>query len=306
MELPLAEVCARLVALGLWERVMPYHWAVKPRGTALPYFCAIRRGERPSVAFRFMLLEGWQTFRDYIHTCARNDYAFYSTPMELPHFELVVFSDGKAAKVFRHDPGYVPVSLTAEQEKTCARMLWEVYGVMMRIESDPQLPLSFSDSQAVFARVEGADGVWRDAPLAIPAERQYVERISFAKADIAKAKDLKFDATFKLELDFGLKPDMMTTEARPRCAYLLAAADAESGEKVIWECVSVSRETGLKGLWEGLAAHFLKRILALGRVPGEVRVKSPRVFRMLRPLCIELPFKLSLHDSLPALAKILV
>ena len=38
-----------------------------------------------------------------------------------------------------------------------------------------------------------------------------------------------------------------------------------------------------------------------GRVPGEICLVSGRVFRMLRALCVELPFKLSLHDSLPAL-----
>jgi len=36
-------------------------------------------------------------------------------------------------------------------------------------------------------------------------------------------------------------------------------------------------------------------------VPGEVRVLSGRVFRMLRPLCLELPFKLSKVASLPRL-----
>ena len=47
--------------------------------------------------------------------------------------------------------------------------------------------------------------------------------------------------------------------------------------------------------------QFLREIIRIGRVPGEVRVRSMRMFRMLRPLCIELPFKLSVHDRLERL-----
>ena len=44
--------------------------------------------------------------------------------------------------------------------------------------------------------------------------------------------------------------------------------------------------------------QLLRELIRIGKVPGEIKVRSGRVFRMLRPLCIELPFKLSLHEKL--------
>ena len=42
-----------------------------------------------------------------------------------------------------------------------------------------------------------------------------------------------------------------------------------------------------------------RKMIARGRIPGELMMRSQRLFRMLRPLCIDVPVKLSLHDSLP-------
>jgi hypothetical protein len=47
--------------------------------------------------------------------------------------------------------------------------------------------------------------------------------------------------------------------------------------------------------------RVLANIIAKGRVPGEIKVVSGRVFRLMRPLCMDLPFRLSLHDRLPRL-----
>ena len=51
--------------------------------------------------------------------------------------------------------------------------------------------------------------------------------------------------------------------------------------------------------------RLLKNLIARGRIPGNIRLLSGRVFRMLRPLCVEIPFKISLHDSLPRLEQAL-
>ena len=45
----------------------------------------------------------------------------------------------------------------------------------------------------------------------------------------------------------------------------------------------------------------LRELVRRGRIPGEIKVRSGRVFRLLRPLCVELPFKLSLHEKLDRL-----
>ena len=138
-------------------------------------------------------------------------------------------------------------------------------------------------------------------PLALYARLAalYAEKkISFDKAEIKRAQDRPFIADEVLHVDFGLVPNLMTKEPRPRCVYRLVVFDPATKTTVADKRVSVSPESGLRHVWETMPAQFLKLLIENGRVPGEVKVASGRVFRMLRPLCMELPFKLSLHDRL--------
>ena len=294
------EIGRMMDALDAWEGALPSNWAVRPKGTVFPYFCSVMKGDGTRVKVRFLMLEGWQTFHDFVRTRQDRFFGFYSTPMELPHYELVAFPDG-VVNVFRHDPGYVPRQLRPEEEGLVAKILWESYGVLMRIESEPRLALRYADSNAMFSRHETAPGEWADAPLPIAAPAVYVERISFPKDDIARAKDLPFATDEAWEVDFRFLPSLVTQEPRPRCAYALVAVDAKTGERIVSDRVSVSRDGGLKALWESMPSRLLKHILARGRFPGEIRLVSGRVFRMVRPLCQQIPFKLSMHDSLPRL-----
>ena len=118
---------------------------------------------------------------------------------------------------------------------------------------------------------------------------------------ITRAKDLPFAAGDSVELDFRLVPGLATKEKRPRCAYVLAGVDGSSGENIIWNCMSVNPETGLRGMWESVPPRILGLLSARGRMPGEIKVVSGRMFRLMRPLCMEIPFRLSLHDRLPRL-----
>ncbi len=294
------EIGRRLEALNLWEMIAPYNWAIKPLGTVFPYFCTTIRGDGQFVKTRFLLLEGWQTLHDFVRTRADRNFGFYSTPMELPHFELVILPN-REVKVYRHDAGYVPRELTPAEHALMGRMLWEAYGVIMRLETESGLPLKFSDEKAMFARIETAPDVWRDAPLEIPDPRPHVEKITFSKSDISQAKDLPFAAEEAIELDFRIQPQLMTRDPRPRCAYVLAAIDGQTHEQIIYDKLSIHPDGGLKEMWETIPNRLLKHLLARGRIPGQIKLLSPRLFRMIRPLGTELPFKISLHDALPHL-----
>ena len=294
------EIGAKMDALGLWKLLEPYNFAVKPRGTVFPYFCTVLKGERKPVKSRFLMLEGWQTLHDFVRTRIDRNFGFYSTPIEMPHLELVVLEDGQM-RIFRHDTGYMPFEAKDAQRDFAARILWEAYGVMLRVEADRKLPLKFSDEKAIFARVEIAAGQWEDRPLEIPDPPPHTEKVSFPKADIKSAQDLPFVKEDVLDLDFGLLPNVMTKEPRPRCVYELKAVDPKTGETAIASRVSVHPEAGLKGMWESMPVQVLREFIRRGKVPGELRTRSGRVFRLLRPLCMELPFKLSLHDRLPSL-----
>ena len=287
-------------ALGLWDLLEPYNFAVKPKGTVFPYFCTVLKDDRAAVRARFLMLEGWQTLHDFVRTRFDRNFGFYLTPAEMPHFELIVLATGET-RLFRHDPGYVPQEANAAQKAFAARILWESYGVMLRVEADRTLPLRFVDEKAIFARVETAPGTWTDAPLEIPDPPPYAERVTFPTEAVKAAQDLPFAKDEALELDFRLLTGVMTREPRPRCVYALRAVDAKTGEVAIDRRASVDPETGLRGLWEAMPGVVLDEIVRRGRVPGEIRLSSGRVFRLLRTLCLELPFKISLHDSLDKL-----
>ena len=295
------EIGARMDALGIWELLEPCNFAVKPRGTVFPYFCTVLKGERKPVKVRFLMLEGWQTLHDFVRTRYDNNFGFYSTPAEMPHLELVVV-EGGAPALFRHDPGYMPQPATDAQRALAERILWEAFGVMLRVESDRGLPLKFAGERAIFARVEKEVGVWADEPLVIPDPPPHVEKISFPTVDVKKAKDLPFIPDDAIEVDFGIVQGVMTRDPRPRAVYALVAADAKTGERLMDSRTSISPDGGLRSLWESMPPQLLKELLRIGKVPGEIRVRSMRVFRMLRPLCIELPFKLSVHDKLDHLS----
>ena len=298
MDVAPEEIGKRMDALRLWGALLPFNWAVKPSGTAFPYFCSVMAGDGAPVQIRFLMLEGWQTLHDYVRTRDDANFGFYSTPAELPHLELVILKSG-GMHLFRHDTGYVPAVANGAQRELAAKILWESYGIMLRIESDPKLPMKFAGEKAVFARIEDPPGKWSDAPLVIPDPPPYVEKIAIGKDDIKAAQDLPFASGEALEVDFRIVPGLQTSDGqRPRCVYQLIAADSATGAKEIDLSVSVSPDGGLKSLWEAMPPQLLKALMRRGRIPGELRVKSGRVFRFLRPLCIELPFKLSLHDSL--------
>ena len=297
----LETIGARMDALGLWDVLAPYNFAVKPRGTVFPYFCTVLKGDGKPVKARLLMLEGWQTLHDFVRVRMDRDFGFCSQPTELPHFELVVLADG-SAQVFRSDAGYVPQEVAAAPARELVgKILWESYGVFLRVEGDRSLPLKFAEDRAVFARVEDAKGRWSDVPLPIPDPPPHRETVSLPKALVKSAQDLPLVAADVMELDFRMLPNVMTREPRPRCVYELSAADGRTGEAAFASRVSILPEGGLRALWEAMPVQVLHEIVRRGKVPGEIRVRSGRVFRLLRPLCLELPFKLSLHDRLERL-----
>ena len=289
-------LAAKMDQLGLWDRVLPFNWAVKQKGTAVPYFCSVIKGEVPLVKVRFLMLAGWQTLNEYVLSRADPQIGFYSSPMEIPHYELVIAITGEA-RLFRYETGYMPVEANEKQRAFIQPILWQSYGLMLRMENDERLPLKYAEERAIFARVEKGNDVWEDEPLMIPDARPIVEKISLSKDLVGKVKDLPFLKEVSYNFDFLLDPKLMTAEKRPRTVYRLWARDNSTDETVIDTRISLPSEATLKSLWEEMPAEVLKNFLRLGKVPGELRVQSGRVFRFLRPLCLELPLKLSLHDS---------
>lgn len=300
MDRTIEDIGAKMNALGIWEKLLPYNFAVKPRGTVFPYFCTVLKGDRKPIKVRFLMLEGWQTLHDFVQLLHDRNYGFYLSPAEMPHFELLVLEDGQIT-LFRHDMGYVPIRADEAQRKLVAKILWEAYGVMMRLENDGKLPLRYASDKAIFARIENGDGTWNDGPLEVPNSRHHVEQVTFQKADIKAAKDLPIIPDMVIDVDFRIAQNIITKEKRPRFVYRLLAIDDKTNSTIIDSNVSMAHNSTLKELWESMPAQVLKCIVKGGKVPREIQVMSGRVFRLLRPICMELPIKLSMHDTLKAL-----
>lgn len=292
-------IAKKLKELDLWSQASSYNFAVKLKNLVFPYFCVfLTKDQREEgTAVRLLMLEGWQTLHDFIRTQLDANFGVYTAIDEFPHYELVLMKSGELT-LKRHDTGYQPQDLTPAQEKIVAKILWEVYGILFRLESEPQLPLKYLGEQAIFGRVEKRDGSWEDAPLPITPPLAYVEKVSFEKDDLKAAKDLEFVRGGVINVDFRLLSGRFTDEARPRAIYNLVVYDPLKKKRLFDATTRLEKDSGLKEMWEAMPRIFLKFLIKFGMVPGEVRVAGGRMFRFLRPLCLDLPFKLTIDERL--------
>ena len=300
------EVAAAIAELNVWDKVAAHNWALVPQTSEEPYIVSAgpeKDREKGPVVGRLLLFPGLENFRNFAITRQMPDFGVWMSPLEFRHWEVIAVRDGKA-EIFGNVPGYVPQPPTDADREFLAPLLYESLGVLMRIEEDPKLPLRYLEKEhALFARKEVVDGVWQDGPLRMPAdgEVKFVERVSLDTAKCRLAANLPVATEEKWEVDFVMVPAYHTREARPRFLYVFAAVDAATGARAMWLKISVGgTDAALKALWEGHAARLMEAMLRLGRAPGEIHVRSGRMARFLRPLCMHVPFKLVHHARLGA------
>lgn len=297
MEHTAEEIAAKIDSLGMWDVLCRYNFAIKPLNTPFHYFFSAKCDGAGAAGKRIMLFEGWRTYHDYVHLMADRNYGLFTVPLEFPHFELVASGAGRFMPL-RFDPGYVPRAPEGDAMTLCSKIVWQVYGMAMRMENDEKLPLSYADGRALFSRVETADGKWEDAPFPIPDEIPQKESIAIAAKLVNAAKDLPIDANLSYEIDFRAIPNLVTKEAKQRYAYRLAVADGTSGDSILSEFTSVRNSSEVRSAWLDISSRMMSLFARTGRIPSEIKVLSQRMMRILRPVGMELPIKISLHDSL--------
>jgi len=301
------EVARAIAALDVWSKAATHNWALVSQLAEEPFLATVNPGGEGPLRGRLLLFPGFKPFREYMLVRRVPDFGVATTPMDFPHFEAVGLEGGKA-ELFCYRPGMVPMPPTPDENAILGPLLYASYGLMMRIEEDPELLVRYSSENAMFSLREGLDGKWRDAPLKIPPEPNPIwqENVSLDKKKCEAAARLPFARDEKWEADFVLAPMFRTNEPRPRFLYLLAAVDADSHRRMVWLKMSVGTgPDALKTMWEGHAQRFLDAILKQGRIPGEIHIRSSRFARFLRPLGLQLPFKLVQHAKLPALESVL-
>lgn len=296
------EVAEAIAKLGAWRTAAAHNWALLPADCGEPWLVTVIPGDAAANPARVLLFHGWRDFHCFL--ISRQDANFWvaASPEDINHLE-VVFPQGSPPGLFACAEGYMRAKVDAATEPLFAAMLYECFGLFMRFETDPGLAMKYVSERALFARRQEQYGKWSDCALPLPEKQpQFVEKVSLRKDILARAKDLPFDTSWHLELDFGRLPNVQTNEPRPRAIYLFGAVDSANGNRFAWRTMAVSgRPDGLVALWQTLAPQLLDHIVSAGKVPGEIHVRSMRMVRFMRPLGMQLPFKLVVHSELPAL-----
>ncbi len=298
-------IAAAIARLDLWQTAVGRTWAVTLETEGEPFIVHVGGAAGSEVKGRLLVFRGFDAFRDFRIFQRNPEIGVAMSPLDFPHWE-VVGTAGGGAEAYSFEPGYVPLPFSAEERRFLAPVLFESYGVLMRIEENADLPLEYRDENSMFARREGLDGKWRDAPLKTPPPSAVlaIERVALPKAVCDAAAKLPVAKNEVWEVDFIQSPLFRTSEPRPRLLYLFAGVLADTGERVLWDKMGVGKG-GLKAMWESLAARLLKAIAVRGRIPGEIHLRAQRLARFARPLGMQLPFRMVLHRKLPALETVL-
>lgn len=306
------EVARAITALGVWKRASKYNWALVSEMFERPWIAVVDDKVQGAAAGRLMLFNGFEAYRDFRIFQADRNVSFAMSPADIDHLEIIGCKDG-SSQVLDFRPGFVPSVPDSELRNLLAPVLYECYGLLLRMEDEPELALAYKDRNALFSRREGLDGRWTDAPLAPPPDSvlSWVEKISFDKNKCARASRFDLSTEEVWETDFIPVPLYHTEEKNPRIMFLFAAVDSRTGERRVWRKLAVDPAcprdgslNSLKALWESLSSQLLEGVLAFGKVPGAVHVNSGRMARFLRPLGLQLPFKLVHHRILPRLTAV--
>ena len=306
------EVAKAITSLNVWKKASKYNWALVSELFDKPIVAAVNPTPNGPIAARLMLFNGFAAHRDFLIFRQNPDISFAFSPIDFDHYEVIGLKDG-SAEIFDYRPGYIPVHPDAETRTLLAPVIYECYGLMLRMDENPELPASYADEKAIFARKEGLDGKWHDAPLKPPNldTVTWTERVGLDRAKCSQASRLNMEPTEAWEADFIQMPLYRTGDLQSRVMFMAVAVDARTGERRVWQKLAVDPAVprngtldALKPLWESLASHFLNGVIGHGRVPGAIHVRNQRMMRFLRPLGLQLPFRLVLHRELPQLTAV--
>ena len=306
------EVAKAIAALKVWKKASKYNWALVSELFDKPLIAAVNPTPNGPIVGRLMLFNGFAAHRDFLIFRQNPDLSFATSPIDFDHYEVIGLKDG-SVEIYDYRPGFIPVHPDAETRALLAPVIYECYGLMLRIDEDPELPALYIKDQALFSRKEGLDGKWHDAPLRPPNldTVTWTERVGLDRVKCAQAVRLNMEPEEAWEVDFTQMPLYRTDGQQARMMFLFAAVDAKTGERRVWQKLAVDPSIprngtldAMKPLWESLAAHVLDGVIRRGKVPGAIHVRNQRMMRFLRPLGLQLPFKLVLHQEMPQLTAV--
>ncbi len=303
------DIARAIASLNVWGNASKYNWALDSELFDNPLIACVNVPPNSPIVGRLMLFNGFIAYRDFVILSQNQDMSFAFSPIDIDHFEVLVFKNGNV-EILDYRPGFAPIHPDDETRSRLAPVLYECYGLMMRIEDDPDIPAMYKKQEAMFSRKERLDGKWHDAPMKLPDMNTmtWTERVGLDRMKCEQATKFEMVQGETWEIDFIQIPMLHTQDQRARITYLLAAVDSLTGERYVWDKLAVDPQIprcgtldALKLLWESLASRLLEGVLKRGKIPSEIHVRTQKMMRFLRPLGMQIPFKLVLHHQLPRL-----
>ena len=215
------------------------------------------------------------------------------------------FREEQAWPLFQsYRPGYMPWFLEPGEARFLTIALEQLLEVAPRFRADAALfPPPYEERYLVrVSRSEGEAVLWEDSIVPVPQPEARPIQITIDPADLNAVERLPREGS-QLEMDCAMILSGMQEErgARPVFPYLLMAVDAGSG--LILDQNMLAVKTTPDALWAEVPGHVLHLLLRIGRVPGEIAMRSPQLFNVLTPLAGRLKIRLVPARRLPALER---
>jgi len=288
-------------------------------GQAEPCFVVFGGQSKAFRSVRFLL--GWKAFYDLVTRLADPAKQIPTWLLEIRMVELLFVSDDLlfdyekkflgafkrktdttcGTPVFRSIiPGYHPWLPDKSERDLLETMLYQAYGMAMRVESDGML-LKSRFPREILMRKQDAQGVWQDlwSPVKEVGDEEIEVRIESKRLEAIREKPLR-PGTVQLDLIFTpltIRPD----GERPQTAYVLLAVDAKTGLILAGDLFQATG--GVAQMWAQIPERLLEIFEKLGGCPETIEINCDRMANLLRPLGEFLPFKMVRRERLAMLEK---
>ena len=127
------ETAKAITALNLWKKASTYNWALVSELFDKPLVVAVNPAQNGPIVGRIMLFNGFAAHRDFIIFKQNPDISFAMSPIDFDHYEVIGLRDG-TAEVYDYRPGFVPVHPDEETRALLAPVIYECYGLLLRID----------------------------------------------------------------------------------------------------------------------------------------------------------------------------
>jgi hypothetical protein len=216
----------------------------------------------------------------------------------------LTFRGRQAWPLFRsYRPGYFPWFLEPAEARFLTHAIEQAIDVVLRYRDNPDL-LQQPGEYDYLVRVphqEGTALVWEDRIVTVPPVEPELVAVPMDMLALETARKLP-RMSQALEVDFFVMPIRVGTPGeRPRYPYMLLLVETSLGLVCGHQLFEV--QTSIEATWGLVPLGLVREFLQMKMLPRRVRVMSPYLPIVLKPLSEELGFDIELARELPALQK---